>query len=168
MISVKTKNKFFVILINIFISGSCLAQDAPKNCSFIAKNKVCLLEYTDNYGENSYRLKVGNTEFYKISYYNNARLKKINEKNIEVSINFSDRGNIDISTLIRLKNNKPFIKSISSNSRINESPYGAIEKCKVNINQYLSKDIDFYIDKYIFDLSNQEKLKICSIIKLTK
>lgn len=80
MISVKTKNKFFVILISVFISESCLAQDAPKNCSFIGKNKVCLFEYTDNYGENSYHLKVGNTEFYKISYYNNARLKKINEK----------------------------------------------------------------------------------------
>jgi len=167
MISVKIKNKFFAIFIGLCASVSCLAKDTNHNCSIAGKNKVCLLEYTDNYGENSYRLKIGNTEYYKISYYNNAKLKKINEENIEITTNFSDRGNIDISTLILLKKNRPFLKSINSRSRINESPYGAIENCKVYINKYLSQDIDFYIDKYIFDLPDNEKSKICSKIKLT-
>ena len=72
-----------------------------------------------------------------------------------------------IATLILLKKNKPFLQRISSSSRINESPYGAIENCKVFIKTYFSKDINFYVDKYIFDLSDKEKSKICSKIKLT-
>lgn len=167
MISVKIKNKFSVILMGLFISVSCLAKDTSHNCSSVGKNKVCLLEYIDHYGENAYRLKIGNTEYYKISYYNNVKLKKINEENIEISTNFSDRGNVDISIFILLKNNKPFLKKISSGSRINEPPFGAIQNCKATINQYLSKNIDFYIENYIFDLSENEKSKICKKVKLT-
>lgn len=167
MINVKLKNKFFLILIGLFISISCEAKAKDYSCSTVGKNKICLFEYTDKYGENAYRLKIGNTDYYKISYYDNAKLKKINEESVEVSTNFSDRGNIDISTLILLKKNKPFLQRISSSSRINESSYGAIENCKVFIKTYFSKDINFYVDKYIFDLSDKEKSKICSKIKLT-
>ena len=100
MISVKIKSKSIILFISLFTSVSCIANDTLHSCSTLGKNKICLLKYIDNYGENSYKLKIGNTEYYRISYYNNAKLKKINEETIEVTTNFSDRGNIDISTVI--------------------------------------------------------------------
>lgn len=169
MINVKTRNRIFwggVFFSMGFIYPCYAKEPLSNNCISLEKDSICISEFIDSYEDSAFLLVINNIKYYKVSYYNNASIKKNKTRSFEISSNFSDRGNVNIVTTYNIVNNKPHIKKIYSSTRINESPYGAIEICNAYVNQNLTQDIDYYIDKYIFDLPDSDKSKICKKIKL--
>lgn len=164
MMNVKIKNNIFMILLVIPIILSSLsnayAQNLP-NCIKSNKNKICIREAENSYGESVYHLYVNNRKYPEISYYDNAAINKVDSKRFKIVSSFSSQGSTDITTILSVKNGKPFIERINTVVMLNEPPTGAIEKCQVKLNSYFSKNINIYVDELIFNLTESERQKKC-------
>lgn len=143
------------------LSTACsyMANAGDLQCVVLKNNQVCLVPYWDKEEDRAYSLKVNQQLYPRISYYNNAGLKKINNHQFEVITNFSERGNIDIIASMSVVGDKVKLDKLYSNSRVNESPYGAIEYCSVVVNQYFTQDIHIYVEQYLFDGAEKTCIK---------
>lgn len=160
--NLKIKRRLYNLAALILImTCSCMTRGADLTCITVQNDEVCLVPGLDEYGDRAYKFKVNHQIYPRISFYNNAELKKLDQHQFEVFTNFSERGNVDITTSLSLEKGKPFIHRIYSHTRINEVPYGAIEYCTVTVNQYFTQDIGIYVERYLFDASELEKNRNC-------
>lgn len=165
--NLKIKSRLYNIAALIFImTCSCITKGADLTCIDVHNDAVCLVQYLDEDDDRAYQLRVNEQSYPRISFYNNAELKKLDQHQFEVFTNFSERGNVDITTSLSLEKGKPFIHRIYSRTRINEAPYGVIEYCTVMVNQYFSQDIGVYVERYLFDAPELEKNRNCVKVML--
>lgn len=171
MIYVRIKNKlkssclYGVILI---ISSCSVYGKKASNCIKLEKNNICLAEHENDYGENVYYLLLNSKKYPEISYYENAKIRKLNNIDFNVITSFSEQGNTTIQKNLYLKNNNIVVKGINTSTTVNIYPKGVVENCYVELNKEFSKDLKYYVDNYIFNLNEVEKKKICKQISNKK
>lgn len=156
------QNNTFIMLLGvpiIFLSVSNTHAKNLPNCIKSNKNKICIGEAENSYGESVYHLYINNRKYPEISYYDNATINKVDSKRFKIISSFSSQGSTDITTTLSLKNGKPFIERINTVVRLNELPAGAIERCQVKLNSFFLKNINLYVDELIFDLAKSERQK---------
>jgi hypothetical protein len=152
----------FLMLTTLIFTQNTYSSSKKNNCINISKQDICIQGAENSYGELTYLLYVNQKKYPEISYYDNAIINKIKATKFKVTSSFSTQGNTEVTTTLSLKNGKPFIHYIKTSTRINESPAGSIENCKIQVNEYFLKNINTYVDDNIFNIPENQKYKICS------
>lgn len=165
MRNAKIKNSAPLILVimltTLIFTQNTYSFNKKNNCISISKQDVCIQKTENSYGELTYYLSVNQRKYPEISYYDNAIMTKIKLTKFQVTSSFTNQGYTEVTATLSLKNGKPFIHYINTSTRINESPAGSIENCKIKVNEYFKKNINTYVDDKIFNLSENQKNKIC-------
>ncbi|MCU4367337.1 hypothetical protein [Acinetobacter courvalinii] len=129
-----------------------------ENC--ILAGKACLIVK----GEDKF-LVVRNKEYPSVSYYDEVKIKEINNKKVQVINKYNDKAPIVIYSNFLLKDRMLILSSIRTVSYPNLSPRGGKQECKVKLNEFFNQPLQYYVDKFIFNLSESEKLEVCKIHK---
>lgn len=129
-----------------------------ENC--ILAGQACLILK----GEDKF-LVVINKEYPSVSYYDEVEIKEIKNNKLQIINNYSDKDPVVIYSNFLLKDKMLILSSIRTVSYPNLSPRGGKQECEVKLNEFFNQPLQYYIDKFVFDLSESEKLKICKIDK---
>ncbi|MCU4641918.1 hypothetical protein [Acinetobacter courvalinii] len=106
-----------------------------------------------------------NKEYPSVSYYDEVEIKEIKNNKLQIINNYSDKDPVVIYSNFLLKDKMLILSSIRTVSYPNLSPRGGKQECEVKLNEFFNQPLQYYIDKFVFDLSESEKLKICKIDK---
>lgn len=129
-----------------------------ENC--ILAGQACLIVK----GEGKF-LVVRNKEYPSVSYYDEVKIKEINNKKVQVINKYNDKAPIVIYSNFLLKDRMLILSSIRTVSYPNLSPRGGKQECKVKLNEFFNQPLQYYVDKFIFNLSESKKLEVCKIDK---
>ena len=155
----KSKNIYFLVIPCLFLAFFGYAKNIS-DCITIDRKEVCVKETENEDGELIHNLYVGSKKYSNISYYEDLEFVALNNK-IKATSTFTNQGGVNVTAIITLKEHMPFLKKIYTTIRLNKPPSGVVEYCEVNINNFLKKDISFYVDSYIFNLDDAKRKKIC-------
>lgn len=153
--------KFLIIILTILFSRSVMAEPKDvihQNCIF--NKKVCLFNKDDS------EFIFANGKYYpSVSYYNNIIIKPIDKISFQIINSYTDSSPVTIYSTFYLKDKIIYLYSIKTISYPNISPSGAKQVCNIFIKSIFNKPLEYYVDSKIFDLSERDKIKVCTTIK---
>ncbi|MCU4582348.1 hypothetical protein KTJ32_15240 [Acinetobacter gyllenbergii] len=152
----------FVLSMLFFSACSYGKKDILGDENCVLNGQVCLIAKDDDKF-----LVVENKEYPSVSYYDEVEIKKINNNKFQVINSYSDKSPIVIYSSFILKDGVLNLSSIRTISYPNLSPRGAKQECDVELNNVFEKPLQYYVDNFVFDLSEREKLMVCKLNKNT-
>ncbi|WPE82744.1 hypothetical protein [Acinetobacter courvalinii] len=154
--------KFFVCILSMLLFSACTygKKNSLMNQNCVLNGGVCLVLKNDEE-----ILVVRGEEYPSVSYYDEVEIKEIKNNKLQIINNYSDKDPVVIYSNFLLKDKVLILSSIRTVSYPNLSPRGGKQECEVKLNEFFNQPLQYYIDKFVFDLSESEKLKICKIDK---
>lgn len=154
--------KFFVCILSMLLFSACSygKKNSLMNQTCVLNGEVCLVLKNDEE-----ILVVRGEEYPSVSYYDEVKIKEIKNNKIQIINNYSDKAPVVIYSKFLLKDRVLILSSIRTVSYPNLSPKGGKQECEVILNEFFNQPLQYYVDKFIFDLSESEKLEVCKIDK---
>lgn len=153
----------FIIFLLVFSIFSYGKKNSLMNQTCVLNGKVCLVIKNDEE-----ILVVRGEEYPSVSYYDEVEIKEINNNKIQIVNSYSAKSPVVIYSDIVLKDGVLKLSLIRTVSYPNLSPKGGKQECEVRFNGAFNKPLQFYVDKFLFGLSEIEKLKVCKVYKNNK